>query len=157
MLKHKTAHGSGSDLTFPDVDEIKANMEDHSPDYKVNIYGDGSYTTPTLWWAALGGFGVWMPDWPNPSLTGNGDTLGHHNQSEQDGRQVLQPGTDQHRAPAMPTGITQQCGHSGEGTTILRIEGMPCSLSCIAGDVSLLSFGAAIRRIPSFIPSRRRT
>ena len=30
---------------------------------QVRIYGDGSVTSPTKWWAALGGYGVWMPAW----------------------------------------------------------------------------------------------
>ena len=61
MLKYKRAHGSGNDLTFPGSDEIEANMKGHHEDYKVNIYGDGSFTSPTVWWAALGGFGIWVP------------------------------------------------------------------------------------------------
>ena len=60
MLKYKGAHGSGTNLRFPGSDEIEANMQGHPSDYKVNIYGDGSFTTPTLWWAALGGFGIWL-------------------------------------------------------------------------------------------------
>ena len=32
-------------------------------DYFVGIYGDGSQTDPTNWWAALGGFGIWVPAW----------------------------------------------------------------------------------------------
>ena len=67
MLKHKAAHGSGSDLTFPDADANDANMQDYPVDFKVDIYGDGSYTSPTVWWAALGGFGVWMPEWISPN------------------------------------------------------------------------------------------
>ena len=63
MLKHKAAHGSGSNLDFPGAEEIRKNMEGYSEDYKVNIYGDGSYTSPTVWWAALGGFGIWVPNW----------------------------------------------------------------------------------------------
>ena len=38
---------------------------------------------------------------------------------------------------------------SGERAAILRTDGMPCSMSCIAEDVSLLSFGAGIRGILS--------
>ena len=67
MLKHKAAHGSGSNLTFPDANEIEANMQDYPTSFKVDIYGDGSYTSPTIWWAALGGFGVWMPEWISPN------------------------------------------------------------------------------------------
>ena len=71
MLKHKGAHGSGVNLTFPGSDEIEANMKGHPSDYKVNIYGDGSFTSPTVWWAALGGFGIWVPKW-QPELQHEG-------------------------------------------------------------------------------------
>ena len=29
----------------------------------MSIYGDGSFTSPTVWWAALGGFDIWVPKW----------------------------------------------------------------------------------------------
>ena len=32
----------------------------------IQVYGDGSLTTPTNWWAALGGFGAWIPNWNLP-------------------------------------------------------------------------------------------
>ena len=38
-------------------------MEAHPEGHTVDIYGDGSYTSPTVWWPALGGFGIWVPDW----------------------------------------------------------------------------------------------
>ena len=38
-------------------------MQGFPTDHKVNIYGDGSLTPPTLWWAALGGYGAWVPKW----------------------------------------------------------------------------------------------
>ena len=60
MLKHKEAHGSGQNLDLPGNQETESNMQGHPSDYKVNIYGDGSYTSPTVWWAALGGFGIWV-------------------------------------------------------------------------------------------------
>ena len=63
MLKFKEAHGSGRNLEFPGAEEIETNMQGLPKDYKVNIYGDGSLTSPTLWWAALGGYGVWVPKW----------------------------------------------------------------------------------------------
>ena len=63
MLKHKGAHGSGTNLVFPGRDGIEGNMQGHPSEYKVNIYGDGSFTSPTVWWAALGGFGIWVPKW----------------------------------------------------------------------------------------------
>ena len=51
---------AGGTWFFPGSDEIEANMQGHPGDYKVNIYGDGSFTSPTVWWAALGGFGIWV-------------------------------------------------------------------------------------------------
>ena len=63
MLKHKQGHGAGVDLTFPDAQTIQHNMQDFDEDYLVPVYGDGSYTTPTKAWAALGGCGAWFPDW----------------------------------------------------------------------------------------------
>ena len=76
MLKHKGAHGSGKNLDFPGSDEIEANMQGHPGDYNVNIYGYGSFTSPTVRWAALGGFGIWVPKWNasnehSPEATGS--------------------------------------------------------------------------------------
>ena len=51
-------------------------MQGYPEDFKVDIYGDGSYTSPTVWWAALGGFGIWMPKWPSPSQVSQEDTTG---------------------------------------------------------------------------------
>lgn len=42
-------------------------MTGYPENYNVEIYGDGSYTTPAVWWAALGGYGVWVPEWPSPT------------------------------------------------------------------------------------------
>ena len=133
MLKHKAAHGSGSDLTFPDANEIEANMQDYPTGFKVDIYGDGSYTSPTIWWAALGGFGVWMPEWmsPNQAHSINGD---HASSNEAEARQqpLVQPtGTE-----ANTTKVNSCLGHSAA----------PCQ--CVAGDVSPLSIGTANRRPP---------
>ena len=50
-------------LTFPEKQKVHRHMQGWEADYYVNVYGDGSQTDPTNWWAALGGFGVWMPDW----------------------------------------------------------------------------------------------
>ena len=55
MLMQNQAHGSGEDLIFPDADQNKEAMKYHDPKHLVPIYGDGSHTTPTKWWAALGG------------------------------------------------------------------------------------------------------
>ena len=37
MLKHKAAHGSGSNLDFPNADQIQGNMEGYPEDYKEDI------------------------------------------------------------------------------------------------------------------------
>lgn len=63
LLKIKQAPGSGVDLVFPTRAQIQEEMEGHGEDVQVRIYGDGSVTSPTKWWAALGGYGVWMPAW----------------------------------------------------------------------------------------------
>ena len=63
MLAKKTAHGSGIDMVFPEKEEIEANMKDYDDGHKIQVYGDGSYTTPTKWWVAMGGYGVWIPNW----------------------------------------------------------------------------------------------
>ena len=38
-------------------------MEGHPDEFMVEVFGDGSNTTPTKWWAAMGGLGVWIKDW----------------------------------------------------------------------------------------------
>ena len=55
-------------LAYPDKQYIQQHMQGCDDNHYVNIYGDGSQTDPTNWWAALGGFGVWMPDWNNEDL-----------------------------------------------------------------------------------------
>ena len=47
-------------------------MADSLEDHYVEVFGDGSYTTPEKWWAAIGGMGVWMPDW-----NGEGESIEH--------------------------------------------------------------------------------
>ena len=42
-------------------------MEGFGEEEEVRIYGDGSVTSPTKWWVALGGYGVWMPAWNKQS------------------------------------------------------------------------------------------
>ena len=62
-------------LPLPGSEEIETNMNGHPSDYKVNIYGDGSFASPTVWWAALGGFGIWVPKWqPDQQHEGRDDT-----------------------------------------------------------------------------------
>jgi len=121
MLKHKNAH---------------------PPGYKVNIYGDGSYSTLTLWWAALGGFGVWMPERTSPDQAVSDDSPGHFEQQEVQGRQVQQRETDQqqqqmslkqdttyHGAAIGQTGTSTR----QELTAWIRVLAIPCS-SCYATD-----------------------
>ena len=60
MLMHKGGHGMGQTPIFPNQKEIEANMEGLEDDYYVNTYGDGSFTTPTKGWCALGGIGGWV-------------------------------------------------------------------------------------------------
>ena len=61
MLMYKEAHGSGVNPSFPTADEIDEAMQGHEETHMIPIYGDGSQTTPTKWWAALGGYGAWIP------------------------------------------------------------------------------------------------
>ena len=77
MFKHKEDHGSGENLEFLGSEEIEVNMQGHPSEYKVNIYGDGSYTSPTVWWAALGGFGIWVLKW-NASIEQSTAETGHN-------------------------------------------------------------------------------
>ena len=54
---------AGITLSSQELKKLGKNMEGHPEGHKVDIYGDGSYTLPTVWWAALGGFGIWVHDW----------------------------------------------------------------------------------------------
>ena len=63
MLQQKQAHGAGCMPSFPTEQQIAEAMEGYPEDSKIQVYGDGSLTTPTVWWAALGGYGAWIPDW----------------------------------------------------------------------------------------------
>ena len=63
MLMHKGAHGTGTNPTFPTQNQINENMESQPVDFMVEVYGDGSFTTPTKWWAAMGGYGAWIKGW----------------------------------------------------------------------------------------------
>ena len=63
MLKHKMAHGSGTNPEIPTEKQVEEAMADFAEDYFVPAFGDGSLTTPKTWWAALGGYGVWIPGW----------------------------------------------------------------------------------------------
>ena len=63
LLKYKMPHGAGINPHFPTKQQIDIQMQGRDEDFFVDIYGDGSLTDPTCWWAALGGFGTWMPNW----------------------------------------------------------------------------------------------
>ena len=75
--------------------EFKRVIEDLRRHGHVNIYGDGSQTDPTYWWAALGGFGVWMPDWNNEELIDQ-DKKGNFHvwTSDRADRVIFSPGTN---------------------------------------------------------------
>jgi len=93
MMKQKEAYGTGSNLDFPKATDIEMLHQglDQSQGTRLNddndkvtdgedtitlnqfqpdgqgfydVFGDGSYTTPRNWIAALGGFGLWIPRWP---------------------------------------------------------------------------------------------
>jgi len=66
LLKQKEAHGAGVNLTFPDADGINEHMNGYEDQEFIEIYGDGSLKNPRNWWAALGGRGVWIPEWNKP-------------------------------------------------------------------------------------------
>ena len=63
ILMHKGGHGSGVMPDFPTSQQIEQAMEGHEPGHLVTAYGDGSHTSPKTWWAALGGYGTWVPRW----------------------------------------------------------------------------------------------
>ena len=63
MLMYKEAHGSGIMPSFPTAAQIEEAMDGHHKAHMVPIFGDGSQTTPKTWWAALGGYGAWIPRW----------------------------------------------------------------------------------------------
>ena len=63
ILKYKQAHGSGMMPEYPTQQDIASTMQAHDDNYMVDVYGDGSLTDPTNWWAALGGYGIWIPAW----------------------------------------------------------------------------------------------
>ena len=66
MLAYKGAHGTGINPTFPNKQDIEENMRGLPEDFMVEVFGDGSYTTPKKGWAAIGGQGIWIKDWNLP-------------------------------------------------------------------------------------------
>ena len=63
MLHYKWAHGSGVNPTFPSEQEINEHMQGFENDELIPVYGDGSLESPKRWWAAVGGYGIWVPQW----------------------------------------------------------------------------------------------
>ena len=63
LLRIKEGHGTGAELTFPGTEEIHTFMDNDDESFMVKAYGDGSLTSPTKQWAALGGMGAWIPQW----------------------------------------------------------------------------------------------
>ena len=88
MLMHKQAHGSGVDLDFPDANQIEEAIVGYDIEHMVQVYGDGSYTTPTKLWAALGGFGAWLPDWNH-----NAETIEAREEKNHSGAALAQTGS----------------------------------------------------------------
>ena len=37
MLKYKAAHGSGNNLTFPEAEQIEANMQEYPDSFEVDV------------------------------------------------------------------------------------------------------------------------
>ena len=46
MMKIKQGFGTGVNITFPRESEVETVMANHPADYHIQIYGDGSHTTP---------------------------------------------------------------------------------------------------------------
>ena len=93
-------------------------MQGHPSDYKINIYGDGSYTSPTVWWAALGGFGIWVPNW---------NTSTEHNTERET--------TSYHGAALGQTGTSTR----QELTSWIRVLAIPCRSMYATDSASMLS------------------
>ena len=65
MMHHKKGHGTGINPDIPTEQAIHEHMAGQDSDYMVPVFGDGSHTSPTKWWAAIGGYGLWIPKWGN--------------------------------------------------------------------------------------------
>lgn len=118
MLKYKEAHGSGQDLDSPGAEEIERNMEGYPEGHKADIYGDGSHTSLTVWWAALGGHGIRVPDWnKGGEQSEDRETTSYH------GAAIGQTGTS-----------TRQ-----ELTAWVRVLALPCRSMYATDTVSMLS------------------
>ena len=132
LLNHKAAHGSGNNPTFPEAEEIKTNMQDYPASYYVNIFGDGSYTSPTIWWAALGGYGVWMPEWISPNQA-------HCNGTHEEVQAEEQGRLQQQNSPMQPNPPQQGQSSCSRGEVYREgIQSGKCQIvrSLVAGDIS---------------------
>ena len=93
-------------------------MQGYPGVYKVDIFGDGSHTSPTVWWAALGGFGIWVPDW--------NDGTEHFKERET---------TSYHGAALGQTGTSTR----QELTAWIRVLAIPCRSIYATDSASMLS------------------
>ena len=108
-------------------------MEGHPEGHKVDIYGDGSYTSPTVWWAALGGFGIWVPGWnKGEEHSEDRETTSYH------GAAIGQTGTS-----------TRQ-----EQTAWVRVLAIPCRSMYATDSASMLS--KALKLIKAAEGTRRK-
>ena len=125
-------------------------MRGHTSDYKVNIYGDGSFTSPTVWWAALGGFGIWVPNWrvePQPphlpqleqsnSSSRSLEEMAEqqHLQQEPGSQQRLKDDTSYYGAALGQTGTSTR----QELTALLRALAIPCKRVYATDSASMMS------------------
>ena len=90
MLAMKGGHGTGENLTFPDREEIEKAMKQHKDEQFIDMYGDGSHTTPHTWWAALGGRG--STSRANQSLRAKGTQRSRTSRYQHSGKQAAPPG-----------------------------------------------------------------
>ena len=70
MLAMKGGHGTGINPSFPEKGDIDRAMQNHEEDYFIDMYGDGSHTSPHTWWASLGGSGLYVPSWHQAKIEG---------------------------------------------------------------------------------------
>lgn len=73
---------------FPDKHQIEEAMQGYEADHFVPIYGDGNLTTPRTLWAAVGGFGIWIPRWVLP-----GEELEQRKEEDSSGPTIGQTGS----------------------------------------------------------------
>ena len=64
-------------------------MDENGVQEPIDADGDGSFTTPKVWWAALGGSGVWFPNCPETIGVGRTLCIGAIGQTGSSTRQEL--------------------------------------------------------------------